>query len=139
MRKSFRACCLIALGILLGVVFARRNSQKEPVISSKLVNVVLTTTNISAETDFYENVLGFKSFYHDKTSCFLKTGAVNLVLVLTKDKSKASRNLCLDVATKDLTASYDSLTTAGIKVDKADPNILKFSDPDGNLIEDVHG
>jgi catechol 2,3-dioxygenase-like lactoylglutathione lyase family enzyme len=124
---------------VFGVLFAHQEQSKMPIIESKLVNVVVETTNLSAEVEFYENTLGFKSFFRNKTSCFLKAGGVNLVFVVAQRKSQTTKNLCLDVAVTDLSAALSALTAAGIKVDNSDPAILKFNDPDGHLVEVVHG
>jgi len=139
MKNLLKSTFLIGVGAACGLLFAHQTPEKKPVIQSKLTNVVLTTTDIAAEAAFFENNLGFKSFYKDKTSCFLKTGGANLVFVVVPNKTKATKNFCLDVGVVDLDAASDALSKAGVKVDKSDPHILKFSDPDGNLIEVVRG
>jgi len=139
MRKLQNIVSTISLCAFSGALLAHQAASKPPVIQAKLANVVVTTLHLETQAAFYENMLGFKSFFRNKTCCFLKTGGANLVFVDTKDKGKVTKNLCLDVAVQDLAAAQTALTAGGIQVDATDPAVLKFTDPDGNLVEVVHG
>jgi catechol 2,3-dioxygenase-like lactoylglutathione lyase family enzyme len=134
---AFRVALFLALGASLGFA-AARGGEKEK-MEFKMANIVVTTTDMAKSVEFYETKLGLKSFFRNNTSCFLKAGGVNLVFVATTDKAKATKEVCLDFAVKDLPAAKQALVDAGVKVDATDPAILKFTDPDGNMVEVVHG
>jgi len=138
MRNLLKPAAFVIVGALLGAGFAHQ-STKPPVIQAGLTNVVVATSNIDAESAFYQNTFGFRSFFKNKTCCFLKAGGVNLVFIVCKDKAHATREICLDVSVKDVAGALAALTQSGLKVDSTDPAVLKVSDPDGNIVEVVHG
>jgi len=115
------------------------SSNQDPVIQASLTNIVVTTSDIDRQVRFYEGTLGFKSFYRDKTSCFLKAGGVNLVFVHGASEGDMTKGICLDVSVPDLGAAALALKGAGLEVDASDPLVLKLKDPDGNLVEVVKG
>ncbi|MDR3688806.1 MAG: VOC family protein [Fimbriimonas sp.] len=129
----------VALGCLFGLGLASYLPTRLSVIDAKLVNVVLTTSRIEAEAKFYESNLGFKRFFSNATSCFLNGHGVNLVFVKAKSRASETRNACLDVSVSDLEAAAKALAEAGIRFDRSDPSILTLHDPDGTLVEIVHG
>jgi len=139
MHINLKLSSVLAIGAIIGAVLARQVPEKQPIIDAKLVNIVVTTPNLREEVDFYQNTFGLKSSFRNKTSCFLRAGSVNLVFVASTEKAKKTKNLCLDFAVKDLGVSLAHLTASGLKVDNSDPAILTFADPDGNLVEIVHG
>jgi catechol-2,3-dioxygenase len=124
----------LGAGVLLGRLPARNG-----VIEAKLTNVVVTTSKMDAEATFFEKSFGFKEFYRDRTSVFLKTGSANLVLVRASSRNVESKHVCFDLGVPSVSDAEASLKGAGLAIDRADPAIIKLHDPDGNLIEVVRG
>ena len=128
------------LGLVASVVgAAAQNEPSRPVISAHLVNVVISTEQKDALANFYRNTFGFKEFYHDKTSTFLKTGSANLVLISVKKGNLITRHSCTDLALSNLKQAKADLTNAGISVEESLSGVVTLRDPDGNLVEIVQG
>ena len=134
-----RSAALLLTGIGAGILLSRQPLLPKGIVEAKLTNVVLTASKIDREAAFFEQTLGFKEFYHDKTSIFLKTGSANLVLVRATSRNAESKQICLDVGVPSVPDADEKLKDAGVKTDDSDPAILKLNDPDGNLIEIVKG
>jgi len=134
-----RTGLLFFAGLGVGVLFCNQTPLFQPIVEAKQTNVVVTTSKMDLETAFYEKTLGFKVFYHDKTSTFLKTGSANLVFVRSPSSSAETKRICLDVGVPSVPDAAKKLKAAGTKIDDADPAVLKLNDPDGNLIEIVKG
>jgi catechol-2,3-dioxygenase len=134
-----KSLALICLGLTIGFALASHRKQTQPVLASKLTNVVLTTSKMDAESKFYELTLGFKIFFHNETSCFLKSGGVNLVFVKAKRVQDETKNVCIDVSLGSLDEATVALEKAGIPFERKDLAIVTLHDPDGNLVEIVHG
>jgi catechol 2,3-dioxygenase-like lactoylglutathione lyase family enzyme len=109
------------------------------ILAAKLANVVLTVADPETCASFYEAVLGFRPFYKDQTSCFLRGGGANVVLVKASGDESRTRNACLDVSVPDLKEAAEALAAAGVAFEQSDPAILNLHDPAGNLIEIVRG
>jgi len=134
-----RLVFLLLSAVLGGVIIGKESASGPPIIQCKLTNVVVATTKMDEVIRFYRDVLGFKPFFQNKTSCFLKTGGANLVFVLARSADSETKKLCLDVSVPDLQTASAALRGAGMHVDATDPAILKIVDPDGNLVEIVKG
>jgi len=130
---------LVIVGLTVGFALAGHAWQTKSVVQANLTNVVVTTSKMDDEAKFYESTLGFKRFFHNATCYFLKSGGVNLVLVKARRRQDETKNLCLDVNLASLDDASNALKSAGIRFDRTDPNIIALHDPDGNLVEIVHG
>jgi catechol-2,3-dioxygenase len=136
---DMRSIALFLAGLATGAVLSRQAPLQKGIVEAKLTNVVLTTSKLDLEAAFYEKTFGFKEFYRDKTSVFLKTGSANLVLVRAKSRQAESKQICLDFSVPSLPDAAQKLLDAGVRTDNSDPGILKLNDPDGNWVELVKG
>jgi len=134
-----RSVALFFAGLSAGALLWGQSPSQSSIVDAKLANVVLTTVNLDSEAVFFEKTFGFKVFYHDKTSRFLKTGSANLVLVRASSPKLETKQVCLDVTVPSLSVAARQLMEAGVKIDDSQHGILKLSDPDGNLVEIVKG
>jgi len=134
-----RSVAIFLAGLSAGVLLCRQPLPQNGIVEAKLTNVVLTTSKMDLEAAFFEKTLGFKEFYHDKTSIFMKTGGANLVFVRTTNPKLESKQICLDVGVPSLPDALQKLKDANVKIDDSDPHVLKLNDPDGNLVEIVKG
>ncbi len=139
MAEAMRSVVFICIGIGSGVWMARRHPIELPLAKAKLVNVVISTSRMDEEAKFYEKTFGFKTFFHNQTSTFLKSGSANLVFVKVTEKTAETKNICLDISVPNLNVALAAMTNADVKVDSTDPHVLKVYDPDGNLVEIVKG
>src|SRR5665213_2571181 len=134
-----KSLAFLGIGIVTGLCISHQVRTDLPIATAKLVNVVVSTSKMDQEATFYEKTLGFKAFFHNVTSTFLKSGSANLVLVKVTEKSAETKNGCLDIGVPNLKVALASMIDAGMKVDETDPHVLKITDPDGNLVEFVKG
>lgn len=102
--------------------------------------MVITTARFDQMIEFYGSGLGLESFYSDATSCFFKAGGANVVLVrLGADPAEPVERVCLDFSVASVADSAERLRQAGLEIESEREEIVQIRDPDGNLIEFVHG
>jgi catechol 2,3-dioxygenase-like lactoylglutathione lyase family enzyme len=104
----------------------------------RVVNVVINSRKFTQSIEFYGQTLGWKPSYRDKTSCFFPAGGVNVVIVRAAQGTKPS-SICLDLTVSSLAQTEEWLAGRGVRFDSRSESMATFHDPDGNLIEVVHG
>jgi catechol-2,3-dioxygenase len=131
---------MVSVPLALLVAFGGLQSPPTPQPIGRLANVVVSTTRFKEMREFYETVIGLSPFYQDPTSCFYKAGAVNLVLVRLKGHARRPmEKVCLDFGVPSVEATANRLEGLKVRIESNTKTLIKFRDPDGNLIEIVKG